>query len=67
MIWYNNRRSFGGDLAGWRYKEVHNSLGIVPNAPLASAPGKDPSPTPPTCSMLEIHEGQVKREIYVTQ
>ena len=45
---------------GWRYKVARNPLGTVPNAPLASAPGKEFHP--PTLSMLEMHGGQVKRE-----
>ena len=36
---------------------------MVPNAPLASAPGKQFHP--PTLRMLEIHGGQVKRERYI--
>ena len=43
-----------------RYNVAHNPLGTVPNAPLASAPGKELHP--PILSMLAIHGGQVKRE-----
>ena len=40
MVWYKNQRRFGGGLAVWRYKVARNPLGVVPNAPLASALGK---------------------------
>ena len=43
-----------------RYNVARNPLGTVPNAPLASAPGKELHP--PILSMLAIHGGQVKRE-----
>ena len=43
-----------------RYNVAHNPLGAVPNAPLASAPGKELRP--PILNMLEIHGGQVNRE-----
>ena len=42
------------------YNISHNPIGTVPNAPLASAPGKELHP--PILSMLAIHGGQVKRE-----
>ena len=47
-------------MSGWRYKVSRNPLGLVPNAPLASALGKEFCPL--TFSMLEVHGGQVKRE-----
>ena len=43
---------------GCRYKVAHDLLETVPNAPLASAPGKKIHP--PTLRMLEMHGGQVK-------
>ena len=46
-----------------RYNGARNPLGTVPNAPLASVPGKELHP--PILSKLEIHGGQVKRKIYI--
>ena len=42
------------------YNVSHNLTGMVHNAPLASAPGKELHPA--ILSILEIHGGQVKRE-----
>ena len=46
---------------GGRYKLARNPLGTVPNAPLASDQGKELHP--PILSMMEMHGGQVKKEI----
>ena len=43
------------------YNVERNPIGTVPNAPLASAPGKKLHPS--ILSTLAIHVGQVKREI----
>ena len=43
-----------------KYNVAHNPIGTVPNAPLASAPGKKPQP--PILRKLEIHGGQVTGE-----
>ena len=43
-----------------RYNVAHNPLGTVPNAPLASAPGKELHP--PILSMLAMHGCQVKKD-----
>ena len=60
MIWQKNQIHFSGGLAGWRYKVARNPLGTVPNAPISSTTGKELHS--PTLSMLDMHEGQVKRE-----
>ena len=60
MIWYKNRRHFGRDLAGWRYKVACNPIWTVPNTPLSSALGKESHP--PTLSILDMHGGQVNRK-----
>ena len=43
------------------YNVACNPKGTVPDAPLASAPGKEPHP--PILSKIEIYVFQVKREI----
>ena len=40
------------------YNVAHNPIGTMPNAPLASAPGKELHP--PKLSTVAIHGGQVK-------
>ena len=60
IIWWINWRRFGRGRSGWVYKAAHKPLGVVPNAPLASATGKNIHL--PTLSILEIHGGLVKRE-----
>ena len=45
-----------------RYNVVRNSIRMVPNVPLASAPGKEVHPL--ILLILAIHGGQVKIEIY---
>ena len=42
------------------YNTSCNPIGTVPNAPLASAPGKELHP--PIFSMIGMHRGQVNRE-----
>ena len=46
------------------YNLSRNPIGVVANAPLASAPGKELHPQ--ILSMLAIHGGQVKREIKIS-
>ena len=45
---------------GGRYDVARNPLGTVPNAPLASAPGKELHP--PKLRMLAMYGGHIKRE-----
>ena len=43
-----------------KYNVAHNPIGMVPNAPLASASGKKPHP--PILRKIEIYGGQVNKE-----
>ena len=52
----NIRQRLGGEVIN----VARNSLGTVPNAPLASDPGKEYHP--PILGMLGAHGCQVKRE-----
>ena len=46
------------------YNVARNPIGTVPNALLASDPSKELHP--PKLSTIEIHEGQVKKDIFIT-